>query len=183
MIFTHEQTDQTRRDIEIYEYFLKPGYLVANTDDTIVRTVVGNCVAVTIFDRHQRFGGINHFIYPATRERRKATPQYGNVAIPALFKLLLNLGANRGHLEAQIFGGAYNRDLDDENLGEKNLAQARRMLIDLRVPVVSEDVGGSRGRKIVYHTGTNETAVIKVDRIRDNDWYLPSPDPFFAAGR
>jgi chemotaxis protein CheD len=39
------------------------------------------------------------------------------------------------------------------------------------IRVVSEDTGGEKGRKIVFNTGTNEVAVLKVDRLRKGDWY------------
>jgi chemotaxis protein CheD len=164
-----------RYDVAPYEYFLKAGYLVVNREDTLVRTVLGNCVAVTIFDRVRRFGGINHFILPRTQRKERATAQYGNIAVPALLHHLLDLGADRSTIEAQILGGAYHPEVRDHDLGRKNVAVARALLDRLRIPVVSEDVGGRRGRKVLFHTGTNETAVIKVDRLRRSDWFSPRP--------
>ena len=37
-------------------------------------------------------------------------------------------------------------------LGERNVAAARRLLAAAGIAVVAEDVGGSRGRKLVFHT-------------------------------
>ena len=162
-------------------YFLKAGYLMANRDATLVRTVLGNCVAVAVFDRANRFGGMHHFVFPATDQPDRATPQYGNVGLPALFRTMLSLGAERDSLVAQIIGGAECPCFDDESLGEKNVRLARRVLERLRVPVVSEDTGGERGRKVVYHTGTNETAIFKVDNLRDGDWFRPGMDLRFAT--
>jgi chemotaxis protein CheD len=166
--------------IEIYEYFLKPGYLLANREDTVVRAVLGNCVAVSMFDRESRFGGMNHFLFPESRHRRDATAQYGNIAVHALYRLLINMGAQTSSLEAQIFGGSINRNLDDGDLGKRNAEAARKMLRKIGVRVASEDVGGTRGRKVIYHTGSNETIVYKVDNIRDSDWFLPGQDIRFS---
>lgn len=174
---------ETSREIEAIEYFLKPGYLLANREDTIVRTVLGNSVAVTLFDRHLRFGGMSHFVFPFTHERARATPQFGNIAITALFKILLHLGSRLSSLEAQILGGAFRPGYEDENLGKQNIEVARKTLMRYGIPIVSEDVGGMRGRKVVYHTGTNETLVLKVDRIREADWFVPGQDLRFAASR
>lgn len=176
-------TDRDRRDngdVATFEYFLKPGYILANREESIVRTVVGNSVTVTIFDRKYRFGGINHFILPLTRDRRQATPQFGNVSVTALCRLMLDLGSNPTSLEAQIMGGALRHDFPDRDLGRQNVEIARRMLEKFRIPVVSEDIGGQRGRKIIYHSGTNETVIYKVDKIRNSDWFLPDADLRFS---
>ena len=158
------------------QFFLKPGYVMANHEATIVRTVLGNCVAVTFFDQDNRFGGINQFVFPATDCREDMTPQYGNVGIKALFRMLMDMGASRNRMVAQIVGGAECHFLNDDGLGLQNVNLARTVLNQLRVPIVSEDVGGSMGRKVLYHSGTNEMAVFKVDNIRKSDWYAPGMD-------
>ena len=158
------------------QFFLKPGYVMANQDATVVRTVLGNCVAVTFFDQTHRFGGINQFVFPQTDRREDMTPQYGNVGIKALYRMLVEMGASRDNLVAQIVGGAECRLINDDGLGLQNVNLARVVLNQLRVPIVSEDVGGSMGRKVLYHSGTNEMAVFKVDNIRKSDWFAPGMD-------
>lgn len=176
-------TEEERRNegsIVTFEYFLKPGYVLANREESIVRTVVGNAVTVTIFDRKNCFGGINHFILPITKDRRRATPQFGNVSVTALCRMMFDLGGNPSSLEAQIMGGATRHDFSDGGLGQKNIEIARKMLAKFRIPVVSEDIGGQRGRKVIYHSGTNETVIYKVDKIRNSDWFAPDTDLQFA---
>ncbi|MCL2000980.1 MAG: chemotaxis protein CheD [Planctomycetes bacterium] len=158
------------------QFFLKPGYAMAHDEASIIRTVLGNCVAVTFFDRSNCFGGMNQFVFPKTDRREDMTTQYGNVGIRALFRMLLDMGAHRSDIVAQIVGGAECRIFNDDSLGLKNINLARILLEKLGVPVISEDVGGSMGRKVIYHTGTNEMAVFKVDSLRRNDWFKPGMD-------
>ncbi len=168
------------------QFFLKPGYAMANQEASIIRAVLGNCVAVTFFDRDQRFGGMNQFVFPKTSCKEDMTAQYGNVGIRALFKMLLDMGASRNTLVAQIIGGAECKVLNDEGLGSQNIDLARALLAQLGVPVVSEDVGGTMGRKIIYHSGTNEIAIFKMDSLRHADWFKPGMDlryDFFDDGR
>jgi len=40
------------------------------------------------------------------------------------------------------------------------------VLVGKRISVISEDVGGEKGRKIVFNSENNEVAVIKVERLR-----------------
>ncbi len=168
------------------QFFLKPGYAMANHEASVIRAVLGNCVAVTFFDRSNCFGGMNQFLFPSTDRREDMTAQYGNVGIRALFRMLMDMGANRESLVAQIIGGAECQLFNDENLGLQNVQLARYVLDQLKIPVVSEDVGGSMGRKIIFHSGTNEMAIFKFDHLRNSDWFRPGMDmrfDFFDDGR
>ncbi len=176
----NQDEQQQNNAIDAYECFLKPGYIMVNSEDSVVRTVLGNSVSVTIFDREHRFGGMNHFIFPITKNRAESTPQFGNVSVTALCRMMFDLGGNSRTLEAQIMGGAENGDINDRKLGRKNVEIARKMLKRFNIPVVSEDVGGTRGRKIIYHTGTNETIIYKVNKIRESDWFEIGQDLRFA---
>jgi chemotaxis protein CheD len=37
--------------------------------------------------------------------------------------------------------------------------------------IVSKDVGGQKGRKVIINTDMNQTVVVKVDKLRVGDWY------------
>jgi len=152
-------------------YFLEAGYLFLATKSTVISTVLGSSVSVCIYDRKQNVGGINHFQFPFTGERNQATARYGNVATIALIRMMVNNGSKIKHLEAQILGGAYNRKFSPKNIGLKNIIVARKILAREKINIVSEDVGGEKGRKIVFNTDTSEIAVIKVEKLRNKDWY------------
>ncbi|MDR1534918.1 MAG: chemotaxis protein CheD [Planctomycetota bacterium] len=158
------------------QFFLKPGYAMASREASVFRTVLGNCVAVTFFDRSNRFGGMNQFVFPKTSRREDMTAQYGNVGIRALFKMLIDMGAARQRLVAHIVGGSRCGIFNDDDLGSKNIQLARVMLEQLKVPVISEDVGGGMGRKVIYHSATNEMITFKVNSLRNCDWFKPGMD-------
>lgn len=152
-------------------YFLEAGYLFLATKSTVISTVLGSSVSVCIYDRKRKVGGINHFQFPFTGKRNQATAKYGNVATIALIRMMVNNGSKIKHLEAQILGGAYNRKVSPKNIGLKNIMAARKILIREMISIASEDVGGEKGRKIVFNTDTSEIAVIKVEKLRNKDWY------------
>ncbi|WDP85759.1 MAG: chemotaxis protein CheD [Desulfobacter sp.] len=114
---------------------------------------------------------MNHFLFPWSDAKSKSTPVYGNIAVLALIQMMLNKGSKRSHLEAQVFGGAFNADLTAKDIGKDNLQTARQVLNKRRIKIVSEDVGGSVGRKVVFNTLSYEIGILKVDRLRDSDWY------------
>ena len=152
-------------------YFIQPGHIFLSRSPAVVSSVLGSCVAVCIHDRSRRFGGMNHFLYPSVSSPEKSTAVFGNVATRTLINMFLQEGSQRKHLEAQIFGGAKNDALKEKDIGRENIRVARRILAKARIPLVSEDVGGQKGRKVVFSTAENEVLVIRVENLRQQDWY------------
>ena len=138
---------------------------------TVISTVLGSSVAVTLCDRKRNTGGMNHFLFPSAGPDDKATAIYGNVAVVTLIRMMLDNGSPPGDLEAQIFGGAYNPGVSPRDVGRDNLMLARLALKQRGIRVVSEDVGGNLGRKVIYDTAQCEIVTLKVELLRDSDWY------------
>ena len=152
-------------------YFLDPGYIFVSLKPVAISTVLGSSVSVCLYDRRSKASGMNHFQFPAICKKNQATARYGNVAIPHLIRMMLAEGSKTENLEAQILGGAAGPEITTNNIGDENINVARRTLAERRIRIVSEDVGGEKGRKIVFNTSSNEVAVLKVDKIRKGDWY------------
>ncbi len=152
------------------EYYLEPGCIFFSKVAATVRTVVGNCVVVCLWDKQLQYGGIAHFLYPSTDDPREATAKYGNVATTELVRIMEEAGCKRDSLVAQLLGGASAAETTDDHVGERNVAIAQEVLERKEVQILSEDVGGTMGRKVVFNTLTGELAVLKVHRIRTSDW-------------
>ena len=158
--------------IEVYRYHLEPGGVFACGEPAMVSAVLGTCVAVCLHDRRLKIGGMNHFLYPKPKAFGRPPPQYATISVPALIKMLQKQGSRLEDLEAQIFGGGEHVGISGSgNLGEKNIKMARKLLKKNGIRVVSEDVGGLKGRRLIFHTGTNEALVMKTHRIRRGDYY------------
>jgi chemotaxis protein CheD len=163
--------DEKKQELARFEYFLKPGYVFISREPAMICTVLGSCVAICLWDRRHRFGGGGTFLYPAANRAAEATTSYGNISILVLLRMMLAEGADRTHLEAQIFGGGAPPQVEGGGMGAQNVRVARKILRNHGIRITSEDVGGSKGRKLVYNTETNEAVVLKVDRVRKADWY------------
>lgn len=156
-------------------YLLEPGYMYFSKQPVSVRTVLGSSVTVCLWDSRMCYGGINHYLYPSTEDASMATPKYGNVAVPALLKMMSEEGCRSRDLVAQIFGGGGQGDRNGTGMGSRNVEVARSILARRNIKVASEDVGGMMGRKIVFDIGTGHVAVLKVHQIRQTDW-LSEPE-------
>ena len=153
------------------DYFLEPGFILMTEKPTCISTVLGSCVSVCLYDRRRQYGGMNHFRFPFTGDSTRSTALYGNVATLLLVRMMLEHGSREKHLEAQLFGGAHNPDVSPTDIGRENVRMAQKALRKYRIRIVSEDVGGMMGRKVVFNTGTAELAVIRVNKLRKADWY------------
>ena len=149
---------------------VQAGHLAYSEDPAFLCAVCGNGVVVTMRDQILRIGGMVHVVYPKLEAKNKPTNFYVEYALRSLFAVLSKLGTQSNEdLEAQIFGGGH-----QEGLGKKRaedcVRKIRKMLKDRKVRIISEDVGGSLGRKIIFNTNNGETAAIKTSRIRRMDW-------------
>ena len=149
----------------VRKHFLFPGTIFAEPLEYQVSTVLGSCVAVCLWDKLARKGGMNHMMLPLWNGEGLATPKYGNIAMEKLLAKVLHIGCRRENLIAKVFGGANVTGTGVEvfMIGERNIILSMEMLEEFRIPVVAKDVGGRVGRKIIMNT---ETGVVLVGKGR-----------------
>ncbi|MFC1821105.1 chemotaxis protein CheD [Thermodesulfobacteriota bacterium] len=153
------------------KYFMKPGYILVPNCPTSISTVLGSCVSVCLFDGSLKAGGMNHFQFPSTKQSGKRTARYGDVSTLTLIRLMIENGSDSANIVAQVFGGAYDANFSAWNVGLENVHMARKILSDKGIPIVSQDVGGKKGRKIIFNTRTNEIEILRVAKIHKNEWF------------
>jgi chemotaxis protein CheD len=137
--------------------YLRPAELsvVDSESPRTIMTILGSCVSVCLWDRRGRAGGMNHYLLPRRGTGGELSPRYGDVAIPTLVRRLVALGAAHEDLRAKIFGGADVATAGDpsgKSLGTQNVEVAIELLEAEGVQILSEDVGGRRGRKLAFST-------------------------------
>ena len=150
---------------DLIRVYLQPGQLYASAQPSAVTTVLGSCVAICLWDSVAAVGGMNHYLLPFFAGAGKGTPRFGNVAVAQLLDRLQAAGALRGRLQAKVFGGACVLEAFQArqgHLGEKNASVAFKVLEELGIPVVSRDVGGRSGRKLIFHSDTGHAWVARL---------------------
>jgi chemotaxis protein CheD len=153
------------RERDLVRVYLQPGQLYASAQPSAVTTVLGSCVAICLWDPLTSVGGMNHYLLPFFAGAGHGSPRFGNAAMAQLLDRLQALGAARGRLQAKVFGGACVLEAfqaREGHLGEKNAGVAFKLLGDLGIPVVSRDVGGRSGRKLIFHTDLGSAWVAKL---------------------
>jgi chemotaxis protein CheD len=151
-------------------YYLMAGGIFIHQDAYIVTTVLGSCVSVCIWDSAKKMGGINHYMLPFWNGEGLASPKYGTIAIPKMIEKMIELGSVKRNLQAKIFGGGevFGKPNALMNIGERNILIAQSLLEKEHIQIVSADVGGMAGRKIVYDLFTGNVFVKKLNKQIDD---------------
>ncbi len=150
-------------------YFLHPGYIFTSSEPHLVHTVLGSCVAVCLWDPKHRYGGICHYILPKSTDGEH-NGKYGEVAIPHMIRLMLEMGSLKGELKAHIVGGGDNAKFHSI-VGSANADLADELLRQHQIEVLTRDVKGQFGRKVVFNSSTGEILIYKINDVRKEDWY------------
>lgn len=146
-------------DVKHTRYYLMPGKIFAAAQPFAITTIVGSGIALCLWDSAQRIGGANHFMLPEGPEDSENGSRYANVANAALLQRMLDLGAERQTLQARIFGGSLpgvTFGSSGDCLGERNVHAVTHFLKLNGIHVSQKEVGGTQGRKLVFHTDDGE---------------------------
>lgn len=128
---------------------------VASGGETL-RTFVGSCIGVAIYNRRRRVGALAHIMLPESNGRSGQPGMYADTAIPEMVRRLNNL-CNREptHWSAKLAGGAKMFLLQsDMTIGEQNIVATKRILKELNIPVRASCCGGSKGRRLCLDIST-----------------------------
>lgn len=83
------------------------GEVKVSSEAGILQSVaLGSCVAVVVYERTSKVGGIAHIMLPGRSPSPKGNTKYAEDAIDALLGSIRNLGTNMDNLELCIVGGA-----------------------------------------------------------------------------
>lgn len=136
---------------------------IASSPD-ILRTILGSCVGICLYDPGTTLAGLSHIMLPTkksdtiTKDRK-----YADVAIPAMMEEMIRMGASRERIVAKITGGATMFKLSENSLmgeiGKNNITKVREVLKELGIAILAEDLGGDYGRTIDFYT---ESGILKI---------------------
>lgn len=156
------------------KFFLEPGYVCVPYEPMHLASVIASGVVVTIFDSERKRGGMCVYTHPK-RIDNQSTASFAAPSIASLVSMFGELDNVRDSLEAHICGGAVNSTSKYFVPGqsEDNIDVGCQILEKYDIAIVGKDVGGTKGRKVVFHSGTGEIFIAKVSQIRKTDWYPP----------
>ncbi|PCJ65739.1 MAG: hypothetical protein COA73_02290 [Candidatus Hydrogenedentota bacterium] len=177
------QTDNERKQ------FLLPGELAYCRKPTLLSTLLGSCVAICLYDKKNRWGGMNHYMLPFKNNGTMVDGKYGDTAFKSLVRLAKASGSVGEDVVASVYGGGNvmghlgsARLTGQENIGDKNARVALEMLKKMRIRVIHKELGGVNGRRINMNTDTNEIKSALIERSEETEAREKIQKKFSAGG-
>jgi chemotaxis protein CheD len=137
-----------------------PGEYFVFNEDLLIMTTLGSCIAVCLWDRNAKVGGMNHFMLPDNGGSGADNGRYGSFAMELLINEMMKMGASRMTMEAKVFGGgAVISGMNSINVGERNTTFVMEYLKTERIPVVSKDVLDIYPRKVCFLPASGKAMV------------------------
>ena len=139
------------------EIFLNPGDIGCGHKHEVFGTLLGSCVAITLWHPKRKIGSICHFVLPTIPDTREFDGRYGTAAFEHQKNDLLRLGVNVRQCVAKIFGGGKMFTHSGmQDVGLRNIAMARKLVADEGLVVTAENVGGEGYRRLYFDVETGE---------------------------
>ncbi len=154
--------------------YIHPGEVYFGNKDTIVSTVLGSCLTVTMNSTQIKLAGISHCMLPACPDSSnnckycKSVYKYVDCTVMKMLEFFKSKGIAKQHIEVKIFGGAdvlmpVNNSGNTATIGFLNTRSALNIIKKLDLTLVSSDTGGTRGRRLFFHTNTGKIFIKKIE--------------------
>ena len=156
--------------------YLKPEEMAFCQSPTVVSTVLGSCLSITMHHQRSGFGAICHAFLPqcpcknwcreTNRARCPKKYTYVDCVLPEMMNRFHRCGYQMQEVEIKIFGGANSltETLNSPSVGSLNIAEAMEIVKRQRLRPKVADVGGRRGRKIRFFSHTGEVQLKRLNR-------------------
>jgi chemotaxis protein CheD len=140
-----------------------PGEVACAQAGDELRTVLGSCVAITLWHAARRIGVMSHILLP-TRMRPDATSRLdGRFAADAwaiMRSHLQHLGILPAQCQCRIFGGARVFPHNTVPVGLRNVAAVRELLAGSGVAISYEHVAGTGYRELRFAVKSGEIRML-----------------------
>jgi len=138
----------------------------AKTPNLLKAIGIGSCVAVALYDRATKIGGLGHIVLPYIEEAHdKSQPaRFADIAIGMMIDEMKRRGARTRDIWAKIFGGAnmFPEIISSESnmdVGRRNILAVKEELKRYNIKIIAEEVGDHIGRTVLFDTGDGSVEV------------------------
>lgn len=150
------------------EIFLLPGEWYFGDRHTRIRTLLGSCVAITLWHPLRRIGGMCHYMLPERPEGRLAEQdgRYAEDAFGLLLTEVMRAGTRPEEYEVKMFGGGnmfpWRTEGRNDHIGIKNAQAGQHLVKRHGLRCKARDVGGAGHRNVILDIGSGQVWVMRM---------------------
>jgi len=154
----------------VLDVFLGPGELYFGDRNTRIRTLLGSCVALTLWHPFARLGGMCHYVVPS---RSGAGPlhelegRYADEALALLFAEIRTTATCPEEYEVKMFGGGsqfVGAAAAGMDVAARNVDAGLDLLHHYGLALTSMHLGGTGHRQVVLDVWSGDVWVRHVER-------------------
>ena len=146
-------------------YFLAPGEFHFATRPVQLRTLLGSCVALSLWHPVRKIGAMCHFMLPG-RERKSAilSGKYADEAIELFFRQAVAHDTVAEDYQLKLFGGGemfpgLRQGVHFNDVARMNVSAALRLADHYHLDLIAHDMGSTGHRNIIFDIGTGHVWV------------------------
>ncbi len=147
------------------DIYLQPGDFHFGNASTRIRTLLGSCVAITMWHPTRLIGGMCHYMLPS--RIKKTYPLEGKYADEVMELFLVETARHNTSMneyQVKIFGGGNMLNLDKQEIGtfkiaQENVETALILMSQYGLNISAKDLGGNGHRTIIFEIATGDVWV------------------------
>ncbi|MDH5378148.1 MAG: chemotaxis protein CheD [Gammaproteobacteria bacterium] len=146
--------------------YLMVGDLYFGDDVDEIKTLLGSCVAITLWHPRLKHGGMSHIILPEADPSSTDDPndtRYAGGAVHAFMKKITGFGMKPSQYQVGLYGGGRMFATGDAktmmDVGMRNVRMTRSLLEQHGFKVDQEDAGGEFYRHVHLNLHTGDVNV------------------------
>lgn len=155
---------QTHRKI------IEPGGLYFGDDEDVIYTLLGSCVAVTLWHPVIKLAGMCHAILP-NADKNEDHNRYADCAIRKFIREIAKIKTFASDYEVGVYGGGNMFPHITSNkqtvVGDRNVEEVVKLLKNNNFHIKFKDVGGETARKLTLFRETGEIGLEHVTANED----------------
>ena len=138
------------------DIFLQPGDVFFGGRDTRIRTLLGSCVAITMWHPGMLAGGMCHYMLPRAPGGRREAPdgRYANEAMELMLREIRLADTTPMEYQVKLFGGGHmfsaHHAVGADHVGAKNVEMARALMKRHGFSAHAEHLGGIGHRNLMF---------------------------------
>jgi len=151
------------------QIYLLPGEFHFGDEHRTIKTLLGSCVAITMWNSRLKVGGMCHYKLPRrlVGSGSALDGNYGEEAVLLFLKNMKNFMLRPEDMTVGVFGAANMFSTvvksDEKSIGVQNIKLAHQLMKKYGFNITYESLGGNVSRKVVLDVSNGAVKVLGID--------------------